>query len=221
MGEGSEKAPAKTRRGRGAEAGDERIRERNTRAILRASAELFAEKGYEGVSMLQIAKATGLPRANVYYYFDTKEDIYRALISELIHGWELALRHISPENSPEQALTAYVHAKLDYARLHPIQSRLFASEILGGAKFLTRRDRDYMHALTRERVLVLEQWMAEGHIRKVDARHLLMLLWGATQFLSLSEPLACDTLETGTLRPADFDAAARTISGIVLSGVLL
>ncbi|SNY58499.1 transcriptional regulator, TetR family [Pseudooceanicola antarcticus] len=220
MDDSSRKTSSKARRGRATEASDERIRERATRTILRAAAELFAEKGYDGVSMLQIAKASGLPRANVYYYFDAKEDIYRALISELIHGWELALRHFSPESDPKEAFSAYIRAKLDYGRHHPIQSRLFATEIMGGAKFLTRRDRDYMHALTKERILVLEQWMDEGRIRRVDARHLLMLLWGATQFLTLSEPVACDTLETGTLKPADFDAAAEAISAIVLGGVL-
>lgn len=199
---------------------DERVRERNVRSILNTTAELMAEKGFDGVSMLEIANRTGLPRANVYYYFPTKEDIYRALLGELINGWEVALRHLSVDRQPAEALGDYIKSKLDYCRRNPVSSRLFANEILGGAKFLTRRDRDYMHALTRERLGVLEHWMETGQLRRTNARHLLMMLWGATQFLSISEPLACDTLEVKKLKAADFDVAASTIIDITLQGLL-
>src|SRR5438309_1630905 len=58
---------------------------RDTRAvILEQSLELFAAQGYPGTSIREIARAAGVRESALYYYFDSKEAILRALIDE--HG---------------------------------------------------------------------------------------------------------------------------------------
>jgi len=47
--------------------------------ILRASAKLFSERGFERVSTREIAKAVGINSALIYYYFYSKEDILKNL----------------------------------------------------------------------------------------------------------------------------------------------
>ena len=61
-----------------------RIAARNKRAILDAAIGVFTEKGYDGASIAEIAKRSKLPKANVYYYFGSKEAIYRTFIGDLI-----------------------------------------------------------------------------------------------------------------------------------------
>ncbi|MFU1924439.1 TetR/AcrR family transcriptional regulator, partial [Klebsiella pneumoniae] len=47
------------------------IRRRNVEKILLAAEKVFAEKGYAGTSMGNIAEEAELPRSNLHYYFST------------------------------------------------------------------------------------------------------------------------------------------------------
>ena len=56
------------------------IREGNERVILAAAEALFAERGFGGATMAEIAARAGMPKPNVHYYFPTKVKLYRAVI---------------------------------------------------------------------------------------------------------------------------------------------
>ena len=199
---------------------EERISERNRRIIIKAGIEIFARKGFDGTRIAEIAEASGLPKANVYYYFSSKEEIYTAIIAHLIAGWDDALKYISPEREPAEAFRLYIKAKLDYARRNGAESRLFASEIIQGARFLTKKDRDHMRRVTDMHVAVVEGWIAAGKLLPVDPRHLFIMLWASTQFYAEFEPVAADGLRKPRLKIEDYDKAAATISETILKGIL-
>lgn len=207
-------APAKTEPG-----GDERIRARNMRKIVKAATGIFARKGFDGTRIAEVAKAAGLPKANVYYYFASKEEIYGAVIGHLIQSWDDALKHITPDSDPIEALEGYVRAKLDYSRRNSEESRVFANEILRGAPFLSRKDKAHMRLVTKRHVEIVNQWIASGQIRPVDPRHLFIVLWSTTQFYADFEMLACEALESSRLKASDYEGAARTIVETVLAGL--
>ena len=74
------------------------IRRRNVEKILLSAEKVFAEKGYGGTSMGDIAEEVELPRSNLHYYFSTKDDLYRAVLLDLLDVWKqdaLARRHVS------------------------------------------------------------------------------------------------------------------------------
>lgn len=50
--------------------------------ILDAALELFAEKGYEAASIREICERAGITRPTLYYFFESKEGLYRALVAE-------------------------------------------------------------------------------------------------------------------------------------------
>lgn len=201
-------------------ASDEPIRARNVLKILTAAVEIFSRKGLDGARIVEIAKASGLPKGNVYYYFSSKEEIYNAAIDHLIHSWDDAFRHISADREPGEAIEAYVRAKLDHARENAAETRLFANEILQGAEHLSIEARNHMRTVTSEKAKVIDAWAAAGKIEQVDARHLFILLWSATQFYVEFEALACDALDVSQLQAADYDMAAKSITKTVLRGLL-
>lgn len=60
---------------------------RQTReAVLATARKLFSENGYDATSLQQIADRMGVRKANVYYYFRTKEAILEALLPPMIDG---------------------------------------------------------------------------------------------------------------------------------------
>ncbi|WP_313760787.1 TetR family transcriptional regulator C-terminal domain-containing protein [Rhizobium sp.] len=205
---------------RTAEKLDEKIRARNIRLILDVATDVFSRKGFDGTRIAEIAELAELPKANIYYYFSSKAEIYSAIIANLIAGWDDALSKLRVDQDPAQALRDYVKAKLLYARQNPRESRLFASEIIQGARFLSKKDRAHMRAATDRYVAVLEQWMQEGRMRKIDARHFFIMLWGATQFYTDFEPLACDALHRQNITEHDHAMAAETIVNSITGGII-
>lgn len=51
-------------------------------AILRAAAEEFADKGFDGASINQIIDHAGISKGSMYYYFEDKADLYTTTIRE-------------------------------------------------------------------------------------------------------------------------------------------
>ena len=202
----------------GSERPEPRIRARNKERILNAAVDLFADKGFHGTRMEEVAQASSLPKANVYYYFPTKESIYTALIERLIEGWDRAFEHIVPESEPRDAIAAYIRAKLEYSRRHTADSRLFANEILRGAQLLERRQRQHIRDVTTQRAHVVEEWIRRGQMAPVDPRHFFIMLWSATEFYADFGATAADVLQKRRLTRRDFDAAAETITRVILDG---
>jgi len=96
---------------------DERSRDR----ILRASAALFRDKGYAGVSMRLIAEASGMTAGSLYHHFPSKEQIV-AEVLELgiarVHDAVARSLHESAEVPPEERLRRAIHAHLDALLAH-------------------------------------------------------------------------------------------------------
>ncbi len=199
---------------------EERIRARNEKKILSAAVELFSRKGFDGTRIAEIADVSALPKANVYYYFATKEAIYTRLIEELLAGWDKALEHISADREPAEALADYVAAKLEYSRKHVPESRFFANEMLRGGQFISRRQKRHMQEITRERAAVIQGWIDQGKMAPIDPNHFLIMLWATTQFYADFAAVTAATLEKGRLNVADFENARNTIVEVVLKGVI-
>lgn len=65
------------------------------RQILAQAEQLFAARGFDGVSMREIAEACGMTKANLYYYFEDKDALYQQVLESdllaLIDGLEAAV----------------------------------------------------------------------------------------------------------------------------------
>jgi TetR/AcrR family transcriptional regulator len=68
--------------------------------IFRAAAKLFAEKGYNGVSMREISEQSKVTKPMIYYYFGNKEGIYKELIKESLNYHTEDLKQIAALKIP-------------------------------------------------------------------------------------------------------------------------
>ena len=73
--------------------------------LLDAAAEVFAERGYRASSVEDIATAAGLTKGAVYWNFDSKEDVFFALIEERVDHRARELMGVT-EHAPREAATA-------------------------------------------------------------------------------------------------------------------
>lgn len=189
----------------------------NKKKILEAAGQEFKQYGFNGASISRIAETADLPRTNIHYYFKNKLALYGAVLTNIIDLWNQAFANINAEDDPAQAIASYIDAKIDYSRINPTASIIFASEILHGAPYLSEYLKTDFKQWIDEKAKVIEAWQVQGKIDKISAYHLLFTIWGATQHYAnfaveveaaLERPLNLD----------DFDEAKKTIKHIILKG---
>jgi TetR/AcrR family transcriptional regulator len=113
------------------------IRERNKQLILRAASEEFADKGFAATKTSDIAAKAGLPKPNVYYYFKSKENLYREVLESIIEPILQASTPFNADGVPSEVLSGYIRSKIRISRDLPFASKVFASEIMHGAPHLS------------------------------------------------------------------------------------
>ena len=195
-----------------------RIRQKNEQLILSAAEEEFARHGYKGATMNSIAQRAGLPKANIHYYFNSKLDLYAAVLSGILELWDGTLNELSADDDPAKVLPAYIATKMRFSRDFPLASRIFAIEILNGAPNLVEYFSDDYRAWFRSRTEVFRRWAEMGKIDAVDPAHLIFLLWSSTQHYA---DFACQikaALGRNSFDDSDFQTATETLTKIILQG---
>ena len=89
--------------------------------ILDHALALFTDKGYEGASMDDIARAVGIRKASLYAHFDGKESIFSAIFDDILAEYERyihGLTRLSDETAPE-ALESIFLSFIDYCYDNP------------------------------------------------------------------------------------------------------
>ena len=88
--------------------------------IIQEAQQLFAQHSYAETSLAMIAEAAGIEKASLYYFFKNKEDLYYALVEEMIDQ-VVALHDEAPKNPSaktfEQYLTNLFQLAADHGRI--------------------------------------------------------------------------------------------------------
>lgn len=158
-----------------------RIQQKNRETILAAALEVFSAHGFRGATLDQIAAEAGLSKPNLLYYFSSKEEIHRDLLTGLMTSWLEPLRAMSDQGDPLAEMMGYMRRKLDLSRNFPRESRLFANEVLQGAPRIGEVIQGELHDLVQEKARLLSRWMDQGRIRRSDPVHLIISVWALTQ----------------------------------------
>lgn len=197
-----------------------RIQEQNRQRILEASLTVFSRHGFRGTRIDQIAEVSGMSRSNLLYYFKRKEDIYRAVLNEILAEWLEPLRAISADGDPRIEIGAYIRAKCKMASSAPEASRLFANEILQGAPMINDILTGPLKTLVDEKAKVLQNWMDKGQIRRMSPHHLIFAIWATTQHYSDFDHQIKAILGKSITDKEFGSEAAHSVEDLLLHGML-
>lgn len=193
-------------------------RDRIEADIVAEAVRLFAECGYEGTSIASIAEHAGLSKQNLMYYFPSKQALYQRVLDDVLDEWLERMAHLADAGEPADVLRAYIQAKLKFSREQPHASRVYALEVIGGAKLYGEQIRERVVPVLRRDIEVFEGWIAAGRIAPVNATHLLFAIWAMTQSYADFAPQMALVLDRRLSR-ADYDEAEQTIARMVLAAV--
>jgi AcrR family transcriptional regulator len=100
--------------------------------IERVATEVFAERGYEGASIDEIARRSGVSAPVVYDHFSSKQDLYQRLLvrtrDELLEMWR---EHLFSDEPAGVRIPRALEAWAAYVETHPYASRMYFREATG------------------------------------------------------------------------------------------
>lgn len=195
-----------------------KIRDRNLNNIISAAEEEFVLHGYRGTSIQAIADRAAIPKANVHYYFKSKSNLYVAVLDNIIHLWNDQLDVITVEDDPATVLDQFIRKKVELSYTHPRASKLYAMEMIQGAPHLKGYIRTEMRQWVRRKVQVLEQWIEQGRMAKVDPMHLIFLIWSSTQHYADFDVKILTVMNRAEYEPDMIQDISNFLSKMILSG---
>jgi TetR/AcrR family transcriptional regulator len=158
--------------------------------ILAAAERLFAERGYAGAAIREIASEAGINSAMIHYYFGNKDGLYfavlenaastvRALIAEATGG----------DQSIKERLTSFVSAYASYLFSHPNLARILSREMLSGGDHSMKLAQKYAttnYGMLREAMAAA---IKRGEMRKIDVDLAPVSLMGMILVFQFMRPL--------------------------------
>ena len=142
--------------------------------IITIAETLFAEKGFDGTSIRDIAKAADINIAMISYYFGSKEKLLEAVVFHRINAMRLMLanlfeENISPIEKMEKLIRFYIHRIYDNRSIYQILHVEIISQ---------KRDIDYdlFIDIKKQNLDVIEKIIKEGQELKVFRPNIKVLM---------------------------------------------
>ena len=127
--------------------------------IVDAAVQVFAEKGFRGARISDIARAAGVADGTIYLYFRNKEDLLLTIFEEKV-GEILVRLHAALEgvSDPLDRIRAFAGFHFHQLRTHPALAQVLQVELRQSSRFL----RDYRPEKLWQYLDVFDGLLREG-----------------------------------------------------------
>ncbi len=141
----------------------EKQRRWHRRLMLEAAEKLFSRQGYHSSSMQEIAEEAEFSVGYLYKMFDSKEDLYRHLISARIEEYcQEAFEYMAQQESPVDKIRAVIRCKFEFFNKHLQFFRIFANFVDASETAFPRTVNPESNEKYKEYQKTLEQTFAAG-----------------------------------------------------------
>jgi len=157
---------------------------------MQAAERIFAEAGFGGARTDAIAAQAGVNKALLYYYFRSKDGLYRAILEDHLKEFQRqVVDALSVEGSARAKLLSYVSTHFDFVSTRPYYPRLVQRLMMTGGKPLERLARECFVPMHRKLVSVIDCGIRDGEFRRVDSHHTVLSLVALISFYFSSAPI--------------------------------
>ena len=181
--------------------------------ILNCATRIFCEKGYEGASIRDLSRRSGVSLAGLYYYFESKEELLY-LIQK--HCFTTLLARLEEElgsapRDPETRLRLLIRNHLCYFLQNPEAMKVLSHEADSLTPPYARQVADIKRSYYRICRSILDDLKRQRKLRRLNTRLAVMSLYGMMNWIY--------TWYKPRLDP-DADALADHMSDLFLGGIL-
>lgn len=189
--------------------------ERTRAAILEAAEGLFADRGFEGTRLEDVAAAVGIRRASIVYHFRDKAELYDAVLAEVLGALRARLAEaLLGEGGFAARVERAVSAFIDAVAARPALARLLLREVADGAPARPSRLAPHLPpfvALVERAVAAPDAVTLPG----VDPVAIASQVAGGTVFFVAAMPTLLPGMAFAPLAPERIEALRREMLGSV------
>ena len=159
-------------------------------AILAAAGRIFATSGLAGARTDAIAAAAGVNKALLYYYFQSKESLYEAVVEDYFCEFNRQALAVLTAPGPARAiLLRYIGLHFDFISARHRYASLHQQVMMAGGKFVERLVHKYFKPRGEALGKLLERGMRDGEFRRADRFHTAMSLVSLIVFYFSAAPM--------------------------------
>lgn len=190
------------------------------RRILAAAEHIFATHGLAGARTDAIARAAGVNKAMLYYYFQSKQRLHRAVFENLFAQASRLIQEKTPLHaSPREAITAFVDGYFDFRVAYPNYARLMQQVMVQSpdqAKWIALK---YFRPGHRQLSRLIKDAIAKGQFQRVDPDHAVLAILAMIVFYFSGAPVHSVLLRKDALKPDAVAAHKRAVLNLLEHGL--
>ncbi len=158
--------------------------------ILNHAKRLFAEKGYEGTVMEEVASLSDVNKATIYYYFKDKENLYNKVFKDSIEKVHINIENqLENMNNPKKALKVYIDVFYATAEEDETFIRILMREVASNGKHFPQEVVEEFLSV----VSILDNILLSGYqigvFRKHDTKVVHFMIIGTISYFIASKPI--------------------------------
>lgn len=147
--------------------------------ILDVATRQFAERGYEGTSMNDVAEAVGVRKASLFYHFETKDALYEAVLDRLIATIATPLGAAYQAEGPwEERLVNAADTVTRMLASHPYAAKLLLREAMDWGPVMRGELSGHAVAVLEMSAAFLQAGQDAGIFAKADPKQIMVSLLG-------------------------------------------
>ncbi len=164
----------------------------------------FAERGYDGTSLNDIAAGVGIRRPSLLHHFPSKETLYGSVFEQILSDWlERVGQAVEMDGTGWEKVELVLRAGFALFEDNPDYVRMMRREALDGGVRLGIDLASVLKPLFAAAAEYLDRMMDEGVLKRHDSRHLLITGYGAILTYFSDAPFITDLLDHQALTEAN------------------
>ncbi|MES9884409.1 MAG: TetR/AcrR family transcriptional regulator [Sedimenticola sp.] len=165
-------------------------RNSTAKGILDAASKVFAEKGFEGARVDEIAATARVNKATLYYQLGDKRALYELMITQVIGQMaDEVIKQTAVVNGHSEKLQQFIETIAQHTGIASRFAPIMMREIADGGRNLPDQALQQMGRVLSLLQSILEQGCQAGEFRQVNPLITHMLIIGSLMFYNTNEPI--------------------------------
>ena len=192
------------------------------RRIVSTAEQIFAEQGLAGARMDEIARAAKVNKALLYYYFRSKEELYRFVLETLLSQLRAGVGAGGAGSlSPGKRLAAVIDNFFDFVQAHPNYPRLVQRVLMSRGPNLEWIVAEYYRPLHVQLVGLIEEGISSGEFRRVDLKNTALTVVSIMVFYFSAAPVLTRILGHDPLQPREVAQRRKAVHDFLEHGLFV
>ena len=193
------------------------------RRILEAAISVFAENGFDGGRIDEIARHAGVNKAMIYYYFDSKEELYTKIIEMVFKKVSaIIIENLSDLNPDtlQESITSFIDRYVDFIYTNLGVIKVLFWEIARGGEIIVRVIKKEIGPRFLFLVNGFSKSVEAGKIRPMDPRHTFVNIISMVLFYFAANRVISALWDEDTLSPENIERRKSEVTEFVIRAIV-